>query len=75
MKTAIANFRLKLKRINHIKYGHDYTTSTKIDTLRSEKHLASNNEFIYTIYLRKCKYRLIFQDAGVETRDLLNKVK
>lgn len=56
-------------KLLHIIFGHGDNYEV-LETLRSEKHPASDNDWIYTINICKCKgCGLTFNDAGLECRD------
>lgn len=57
-----------LRKISCLIFGHGQNY-TQIDKLTSEKHPASNKNFIYTININKCNScGLHFNDIGVEFR-------
>ena len=61
-------FKLAWERLGHLKNGHKFDGSEKIDCLKSENHPHTNNEYIFTINIRKCECGLIFFDNGLELR-------
>lgn len=57
-------------RYKHINDGHPHDKSVLIDKLTSEKHPHTNDEFIYTVNIMKCKEcGLNYNDCGLEFRE------
>lgn len=66
---ASAGFRVGWKRVRHIRYGHPYHKSERLDKLRSEQHPHTDSEYIYTVNIMKClDCGLCYLDDGLETR-------
>lgn len=60
---------LYLKRRKHIKKGHPFAKSTKIDVLRSEKHPHTDKHYVFTVNVMRCDdCGLIWLDSGLESR-------
>jgi len=62
-------FKLAWKRTRHVRNGHEFEGSVRIDKITSEHHPHTDKDYIYTINLRECECGLIFQDKGVERRN------
>lgn len=60
-------FKLAWLRYGHIENGH--TKSELLDKLTSEKHPSTDNNYIFTINIMRCKEcGLLWEDAGLERR-------
>lgn len=61
--------KLRKLRERHIKHGHSYDNSTRIDKLRSELHPKNCEFYIFTVNIMKCEEcGLIYLDSGMEFR-------
>ena len=62
-------FSVSWKRVRHIRNGHPYSSSLRLEKLRSEKHPHTSSEYVYTINVMKClDCGLAYIDAGLEIR-------
>lgn len=69
------DFKTAWKRITHIENGHPYRKSEEIESFKSEKHPDTDDEFIFTIHIRKCNdCGLVFYDNGLESRGYSNRI-
>jgi NAD-dependent dihydropyrimidine dehydrogenase PreA subunit len=58
----------KLRR-KHLKRGHPYEKSVRVDKLQSFIHPKTDDEFVYTVNLMICnECGLCWNDCGVERR-------
>ena len=62
-------FHIGWKRVRHIRNGHPFDLGVRIDKLHSELHPNTDDEYIYTINIRKClDCGLTYNDEGLEFR-------
>lgn len=67
--SASTPFPLAWMRARHIRNGHPFNNSTRLEKLRVEKHPHTDSDFIYTINVRLCnECGLVFNDEGLERR-------
>lgn len=63
------SFKLRWKRRKHLKNGHPFENSIKLDSFKSENHPQSQKDYIFTINMRQCEdCGLVFFDNGLERR-------
>jgi len=62
---------LDAKRRRHIRNGHPFDKSVRLDKLRSENHPHSDPGTVYTVNVMRCNdCGLCWLDAGLEFREI-----